>query len=69
MRQDKTRQDERGDRRGYERRENSGNRMVGGIARERRAGEREKKREGGELVYNEFCELADSKQENENYGQ
>ena len=43
--------------------------MVGGIARERRAGEREKKREGGELVYNEFCELADSKQENENYGQ
>ena len=58
MRQDKTRQDKTrgGGRRGYERRENSGNRMVGGIARERRAGEREKKREGGELVYNEFCE-------------
>ena len=46
MRQDKTRRDERGDRRGYERRENSGDRMVGGITRERRAGEREKKREG-----------------------
>ena len=43
MRQDKTRQDERGDRRGYERRENSGDRMVGGITRERRAG-REKRR-------------------------
>ena len=63
MRQDKTRQDERGDRRGYERRENSGDRMVGGEAREREREEsREReKRAGGELVYNDFCELANSK--------
>lgn len=45
MRRDETRQDKmRGvDTRGYKRRENSGDRMVGGIMRERRAG-REKRR-------------------------
>ena len=40
--------------------------MVGGIARERRAGDREK-REGGELVYNDFLCVSKFRTKQENY--